>query len=744
MKRLWKGIVAVVMAAVICFPIAAGAAGGSSAAPEATNKYNVVFVIDESGSMLDTDAAKLRYEATDLFLGLMSQEGNYAGTVSFDDSIIYSQDIMAVNGTGDKGIVSDAIREHSATNGDTDIGGAMAAAVDMLNAKGNPDLPSAIILLTDGNTDLDNDPSAVSDAEEASIEKKSSAIEAARNAGITVYSVCLNENGEADFSETKQISDATGGQAQEVKSADDLKKVFEMFYQIIYGAGGSTIYEGVVPVDATYTVPDVGVEEANVMIEGEVTDIQFTDPSGNPYTAIETTQAGSITLEKIVNPAPGQWKVSVDGDPGAKVEITLLYNYNFLIQDNTQLSEEPYNQGDVVHFEAQLVDETFAPLAVDESTGYSAEIRFVDENDNDLDAVPMEIQNGSFVLDYEIPELDRAYRYYIAVPLQSDAAGNSIYKKTAIRQFVCGSNTAPVSNGDVKETVKLWPFKDNTFTLDLTTLATDAEDSELQYSVVSTSFINKADDPKGDYSIEGSTLTQDNYSLRKGDYVIRCVDSGGLYCDVTVTVTSIPIGTLTVIGLIVLIAVIAAVVLFGIYRAMKTPFWGDIYVKETYEGEEIKRTKNRGRIKLNVFNIPLRGIDGSKSYFQAMRGEGVTLVTNKEVTVNGRSGKEHVIPAGGTGTEVHLGGPEDSVIYVRFASRLSGGARRSSGRRRSTATRGNTAGRGRGSAGRTGTSQRGTAGRSTSAGRTTSGRSTRQAPRRGSSGRSTRGRSTRG
>src|SRR5699024_1926605 len=94
---------------------------------------------------------------------------------------------------------------------------------------------------------------------------------------------------------------------------------------------------------------------------------------------------------------------------------------------------------------------------------------------------------------------------------------SSVYKRTATRQFVSGSNTAPVSNGDVEETVKLWPFKDNTYTLDLTTLATDAEDSQLQYSVVSTSLINKADDPEGDYTIEGNTLTQDNYSLRKGD-----------------------------------------------------------------------------------------------------------------------------------------------------------------------------------------------------------------------------------
>ena len=434
----------------------------------------------------------------------------------------------------------------------------------------------------------------------------------------------------------------------------------------------------------------------------------------------------------------------MDGDPGAKVKINLLYNYNFLIRDNTQLSEESYNQGDMVQFSAQLTDMTANPLALTPESGYAAEVRFVDENDQDLEALPMSVADGSFVLDYEIPEMDRAYRYYIAVLLESNE-DSSVYKRTATRQFVSGSNTAPVSNGDVEETVKLWPFKDNTYTLDLTTLATDAEDSQLQYSVVSTSFINKADDPEGDYTIEGNTLTQDNYSLRKGDYVIRCVDSGGLYCDVNVTVTSIPIGMMAVIGLIILIAVIAAVVLFGIYRAMKTPFWGDIYVKPSYDGEEVKRTKNRGRMKLNVFNIPIPGIDVSKSYFQANRGESVILVTDKEVTVGGRSGREHEIRAGGTGTEVRLGDADDSVIYVRFASRLSGGVRRGGARKNTSGSRGT--GRrgtpsGGGTAGRGTASGRGSAERRTSSGGRTA---TRQAPRRGSSsGRSTRGRSTRG
>ena len=42
-------------------------------------RMNVVFVMDESGSMSDTDINALRYEAVDLFLGLVTDFGNYMG-----------------------------------------------------------------------------------------------------------------------------------------------------------------------------------------------------------------------------------------------------------------------------------------------------------------------------------------------------------------------------------------------------------------------------------------------------------------------------------------------------------------------------------------------------------------------------------------------------------------------------------------------------------------------------------------
>ena len=56
------------------------------------------------------------------------------------------------------------------------------------------------------------------------------------------------------------------------------------------------------------------------------------------------------------------------------------------------------------------------------------------------------------------------------------------------------NNTPPVPvNPVIEETVKIWPFVGGSFTLDMNTLATDAQDSTLRYKIESTSFIEGMD-----------------------------------------------------------------------------------------------------------------------------------------------------------------------------------------------------------------------------------------------------------
>lgn len=65
------------------------------------NRFNVVFVIDASTSMNYSDAKNNRFEATDLFLGMLANDGNYVGTVVFNGNIS-STDITEVDGNSAK------------------------------------------------------------------------------------------------------------------------------------------------------------------------------------------------------------------------------------------------------------------------------------------------------------------------------------------------------------------------------------------------------------------------------------------------------------------------------------------------------------------------------------------------------------------------------------------------------------------------------------------------------------------
>ena len=99
----------------------AGSITAFAVGPPNANRMNVVFVMDESGSMSKTDAESLRYDAMDLFLGLATESGNYMGAVAFDDDIILKRDIAGIEGLNDKTALSRAVRSVS-SRGDTNIG----------------------------------------------------------------------------------------------------------------------------------------------------------------------------------------------------------------------------------------------------------------------------------------------------------------------------------------------------------------------------------------------------------------------------------------------------------------------------------------------------------------------------------------------------------------------------------------------------------------------------------------------
>ena len=81
MKKGYR-LLASILALALCLSLTVSRAGFASAEENSSvaNRYNVVMVIDKSGSLRDergigTDPEGLRYDAMKLFLGLLTETG---------------------------------------------------------------------------------------------------------------------------------------------------------------------------------------------------------------------------------------------------------------------------------------------------------------------------------------------------------------------------------------------------------------------------------------------------------------------------------------------------------------------------------------------------------------------------------------------------------------------------------------------------------------------------------------------
>ena len=651
------------------FQTAAGAENASG-----TNRFNVAVVLDASGSMQNTDPKGYRFEAIRQFTNLLAEQGNTLGGVVFNTGIVGGQELAGIHDQAGKDSVIHALESASAKSGWTNIGAGLSRAVEMINAHGDPSLPSVILFLSDGNTDMGG-----KDETQKSLDLKANAIQAARENGIATYSACLNANQEADIAEMEQISAATGGVFLEVTAAEDLQDVFNTFYELIYGTTTIPLYSGVFPdsgkLETKFDVPGLGVEEVNIIAYGATTTLTLYRPDGTPSDA-SRQDGGTFSMLKLTDVIPGTWSLITEGVPNDDIKINMVYNANLGIQVGGIPAGQTVSPEDSVTITATLTENNIAANNSQQYVGYSAELLVMDAYGDHVESTPMRVVNDHFeaVRSFE----EGTYYYKVAV------SGNYIEKTSesfgplvstvSTASEPARANTPPTPVSEVVEaTVNIWPFRSGSYTLDLNTLASDAEDDTLKYKIISTSFRENSD-----YTVDaGSVLHMEQFSLSKGSFTIRAIDSGGLYCDVEVIVRTINIGLVTLAGLAALALLAAAVCGILLYIALSKPFRGTIsaqsYCNGTFRGTP--RSPKRGRCKLSAFGMDNVGLDYQKSYFQATGKNYIELYTNTPVIWNGQETKRVRIASGAETTlTIRQGDPR--LLYVRFDSRMTGRARR--------------------------------------------------------------------
>lgn len=599
----------------------------------ANNRFNVVIVSDASGSMLSTDPEGLRFEAINQFINLLAEQGNLLGAVSFADNINASEELTKVDSAEAKQKIADTLKNTPA-KGDTNIGEALQKAVTMLDEAGDKDLPSIILFLSDGNTDLKDKKDM-----ENSLNMKADAIQAAREKGIAIYSVCLNANKKADVSEMEQISQATGGEFREVGSASDLQEVFNSFYNLIYGTSTTQLLDeafdesGVL--ETKFNVPGLGVEEINIIIYGKVSEVELFDAQGQKKD-VSPMEYNTFTMIKSTDVSAGEWKLITKGTAGNHIKINMVYNTNLEVELKTQALGKVTNPKDRVKFEAYL---SSGEIKADSSNigGYEAELIVSDAYGKELDKFPMTVVDDHFELSQNLSNgvyFVKAHVSGNSLDKTSESLGPIEVSDKALTEEE-KNNTAPVPVTDkIKKTVYIIPFKDNTVSFDLKGLAKDKEDKELHYMVASSSFIEGKDYSLGDDMV----LKLYHYSLSRGDFDIKATDSKGLSCNISIVVKSINVGVVTAIVVLIIGLIVIAVMGYFAYRLWGTPFGGPITVTSDKGGERREQTvtKKTGRLPLSRFRVSNIGFDIKKTYFEASGKPYIYVCSSKEFYCNGK------------------------------------------------------------------------------------------------------------
>lgn len=628
------------------------------------NRFNVVIVLDASNSMKYTDPSGLRFEAINQFVGLLAEQGNVLGGVVFSSGVEEKTDLVNINTKTDKLDITNFF-EASKTYKYTNIGAGLEKAVGMIQTSGNENLPSAIIFLSDGNTEMPS-----KDELTKSLDTKAGAIQTARDSSIPIYSICLNANGKADVGEMEQISKATGGVFEEVKVPDDLKDVLNDFYDMIYGT--STIHladksfpsDGIIKVP--FEVPGIGVEEVNILINGKMSSIKLMRPDGTESAADQTsiTSSDTFSMVKLKEIIAGKWMLVLQGNSGDQIKINMVYNTDLAVLTSSDPQESKMKVDEEVIIKGQLAaGDTIAEP--DQYGGYTAKLEVLDKNEKILDTKDMELTSDGFQASYAFSE--GVFYYRVVVNGYSLTKVSEKIGPITINKNTAPENTAPAAvESVVEKKVTIWPFKGGSFELDLNTLAKDKEDSALDYQIISSSYLEGTD-----YTVKDHILKQSHFSLSKGSYTVRAVDSGGLSCDIEVKVVTYNVGLIALIGIGIAVLIGLLIFAFLLWIALTKPFGGAIIVQGYANGEyskKIKKEPRRGRCKLSLFDLKHTGLNYRRCYFQATGKNYIELVTNIPVYYDGRKTNRVRIE---NGTEVMTFVDEENTkrIYIRFESR---------------------------------------------------------------------------
>ncbi len=344
------------------------ASSGKASSPsvEATTEYvddghmnlDIVFALDASGSMRYSDPSGIALDAVNLFLDLCDDSCGI-GYAVYTHKIKETGEVTKTSNTKKISALRKKIKSiEYDPYGHTDIALGLTRAEKILKDNKNKDVnrKKAIVLLSDGNTDLPSYARSLSESKKE-MEKTLSSLS---KEGIPVYAIGLNSNGSLDKKEVQNIAKKTNGKTYDARSSDQLTEIATDIFSDIYNIKGKSlsIRKGKVSIN----IKNDSIFYVNIIIRTKLTRKEMspvlTNPKGKKVSLdknddVTVTTAGSYTMIKLIYPEAGNWTLTLKKATNDNCSIKQLDFYSVYIK---QTIPETVGTGRTVRITATLND----------------------------------------------------------------------------------------------------------------------------------------------------------------------------------------------------------------------------------------------------------------------------------------------------------------------------------------------------------------------------------------------------
>ena len=693
-------------------------------AATAGQRYNIMLVIDGSGSLVDSktkpgsDPKKLRYELIGDLLGVLEDEGHYVGAVVFsgnknsktskeamESGIRCNTGMVLLDGTRSKeSIYNEIVRAgvDKSYDGKTDVGTALLVAERVLTEKQKENgLPSLIFLFTDGNTDVEGEVKKQSD------KNRETAIQEIRENDIRLFGAFLNKDGllssdpmvdiVCDANNISSNSEEFSKSYHELTDADSCHQAVNTFLKFLGYIDDTNEDDPITgSIEDEFLIPGIGVEEMNIRLYSykgedlpEDMKVELTQPDGTVISESKMNSMlnGSDTyrIYKLVKPMSGTWKLKVTVPENN--EILYVYSRVFSKHVDAQLTITPGAANLHVNanadFTASLVQNGTAVTDQKAYSGYECSLEIKNLADNTVET-------------FEIPNNSAKFVYNMDLKEYGSYAARVVFK---CETFVVASeyvaydlyNNAPSVKSPAYLDLKSGLFQQTETEIDLEDYIDDLEDGkELQVTLLSAT----CDEDALDLDEDHRSLTLENNLVGDGEIVILVTDSQGESVELRLEVETTNV-TLQYI-LYILLAILVLFILFVLKKR------GDSNIKLDGDLNAVFELKIDDEKKNFDLLLPLPGRDApGKTTLKALmqkcleddaeRHQGVraekikealeelnseldkvmlskTVVRVKGERVGGvivKAGKKQDTMPGKRSVEISAGGLDISLIYAR-------------------------------------------------------------------------------